>query len=358
MKRRSMICITVFLCVAMLAGCSMGKSMEATDRAYSNDNGGYYPSETADFKMDFGYDEAEFYFEEAPKSANYSKSALNEYKSTGSNSFDTASSEAELTAAATGRKLIKTVNLSMQTLTFDEAIKEIEARTAALGGYIQSSGVSNNNYLYNDYRGSYRSLRYANYTVRIPSQWLDSFTNAMGNIGTVTNKSMGTEDVTLQYVDTESRAESLKLQRDRLMALLEKADKIEDIIVLEERLSDVIYQLERKESTLKNYDNLVEYSTVYINMEEVERITYEEPVQTFGSRISSGISETFYEISEGFKNFIVWFVTNLPFIVIWAVIIVAVVIVIKKLVVREKRKYSMRKAFNRAGSDDIVENKD
>ncbi len=64
----------------------------------------------------------------------------------------------------------------------------------------------------------------------------------------MTSQSESAEDVTLQYTDTESRIASLKNEQERLNALLEKADTLENIFKLEERLTEVRYELENYQS--------------------------------------------------------------------------------------------------------------
>ena len=52
------------------------------------------------------------------------------------------------------------------------------------------------------------------------------------------------DDVTLRYVDVDSHKKALETEQERLLALLEKAENVEDIITIENRLSDVRYELE------------------------------------------------------------------------------------------------------------------
>lgn len=307
MKKRLLSICTIAIIAAMLTGCG-GKSQSANsyiaydkgmdyDAPYAADGGWY----TEDYKSDDYYNQNSSGTEGATNTANSSS------------------------AEATGRKLIKRISMDVQTLEFDKGCSMLESLVAQNAGYIENSSSSNYTYY------STRKNRYANYTIRIPSAKLDAFVNSLGGIGTIYNQSMSTEDVTLSYLDVEARAKALEIQQERLFELLEKAETIEEIIMLEDRISDVTYQLEAKESTLKNYDNLVTYSTVNISIEEVSRITEAEP-ETVGERIVSGLSDTFYTIAEGAKDFAVWFVVNLPFIILWLVIIAAIFFIIRFIV--------------------------
>lgn len=66
---------------------------------------------------------------------------------------------------------------------------------------------------------------------------------------------------------------ALETEQERLLALLEKAENVEDIITIENRLSDVRYELENYESQIRLLDNQIDYSTVYVDISEVSRVT-------------------------------------------------------------------------------------
>ena len=94
-------------------------------------------------------------------------------------------------------------------------------------------------------------------TARIPAKRLDEFVQRVGEQSNITNKEERVEDVTLQYVDLESRKKALATEQDRLLELLEKAESVEDIISIEARLSDVRYELESMESQLRTLNNQI-----------------------------------------------------------------------------------------------------
>ena len=245
-------------------------------------------------------------------------------------------------AVATDRKLIKTVDMHVETQGFDELMATIEEQVTALGGYIESMNTYNGS----SYSG-YRSVRDADMTLRIPKQNLDAFLNTVSDISNVVRRSDNVEDVTLAYVDLESHRDALRTEQTRLLELLEKAETIEDIITIEERLSNVRYQLESMESQLRTYDNQVDYSTVYLNVEEVEIYT---PVEedTVWERISEGFMESLDNVGEGFVEFGIWFVVNLPYLVVWAVLIAAFIAFVVWLVKHSEKK--QKKVSGKAGA--------
>lgn len=239
--------------------------------------------------------------------------------------------------AGTNRKLIKTVDMNVETKEFEKVMATIEEQVAALGGYIENMET---------YNGStyshYRSSRNASLTLRIPKERLGDFLTTISDISNVVRRSENVEDVTLAYVDTESRRNSLKIEQDRLLELLSKAESMDDIITIEDRLSDVRYELESMESRLRTYDNKVDYSTVYLYIDEVKELT---PIveETAWQRITGGFVESLQDIGDGFVELTIWFVVHIPYMVIWAVVIVAGVLIIKGICKRRRSRKQKNK---------------
>lgn len=327
MKKRVWKLLTVaMVAVMLLTGCggemAASKNEAAMDMMSStSSNGG---------AMNDGFD----YFVDADMKAEAEEMAPEEPKApeSGSGASDNA---ADAQVNTTNRKLIRRVYLSTETKEFDDFVSFVNGQTTTYGGYIETSDVSGTSY------NAYNHHRRASIVIRVPAKHLDAFVAQIGNMANITNNSESAEDVTLPYIETESRIASLEIQRDKLLEWMEDAETVDELIKLEERLSEVRYQLEYYGGILRNYDNLVEFSTITLDIREVERMTIVEP-ETVGDRIGKGLSDNFYEIAEGFKNFIVWFVTSLPYLLIWAVIIVVVVLVIRVIIKKAKVKKQKR----------------
>lgn len=121
-------------------------------------------------------------------------------------------------------KIIRRVIMNVETQDFDNLVTTIDEKIKQLGGYVESSSITGQRYYYSD------ESRYAKIIARIPSDKLDEFTNKVGEISNVVTKDENTDNVTLQYVDTQSRKKSLEIEQERLFALLEKTDSLDNII--------------------------------------------------------------------------------------------------------------------------------
>ena len=249
----------------------------------------------------------------------------------GTDGGEVSTEEKESTnSVSTNRKLIRRISMELETLEFDSTLALIEKEVTTSGGYVETSEIQGDRY-------KETGSRYASLVIRIPSTKVDSFINLVDENTNVVNKQESTEDITLDYVDTESHIKTLEIEQERLLALLKKSEKLEDIIALEERLSNVRYELEKYSSTLRTYDNLVDYSTVTLTVNEVVRITPPEGKSAF-DRMGSGLKDSFYNIRNGFVNFIVWLVVNVPYIVIWGCFLTILALIGIKVNKKYKKK--------------------
>ncbi len=247
---------------------------------------------------------------------------------------------------STQRKLIRNVTLEVETETFEDLLANVKKRTEQFGGYIEES------YAYNGSTYYGKSNRNANLTIRIPAQKLDEFLTMVSENSNVISQNESVTDVTLQYVDMESHKKALVAEQERLLELLERAETIEDIITLESRLSDVRYMLESMESQLRTMDNQVSYSTVYLNINEVTRYT---PVQeqTPWEKIATGFMDSLFDIGNGLVNFGIDCIINLPYLILWAVILTVVFFLIRliiRLVKMVRKKKGIKKEKKMPGN--------
>lgn len=238
-------------------------------------------------------------------------------------------------AQARQRKLIKNVDMSVETENFDGLLANVNAKVDQLGGYIESSNVYNGSYT-----SSFRS-RSASITARIPADNLDQFVTDLSEWSNMIRKNEYVEDVTLTYVDLESHKKALKAEQESLLAMLEKAETIEDIITINSQLTSVRYQIESMESQLRTYDNKINYSTVYLDVEEVA--TYEPYVaKSAGERISEGFMNNVYKVTDGIQEFFIELIIALPILFVAAVVI-GIGIVILIIIIKAAEKHSAKR---------------
>ena len=327
MKRnKAWIALLTALCLTfMLVGCASKSASSARSDYYYTEQETAYNMEAPAAMAD------EDYYGEA-KAAGKVSTATTAAKENGES--------ANLTGNAAGRKIIKNGDLSIQTREFDEFLTNLNRSILSVGGYVEASSINGNSYNKN-------RMRSADVTARIPADQLDAFCDQVSELGNVTYKNLYTRDVTLTYVDLESHVKALRTEQQTLMDLLAKAEKVEDIILIQNRLSDVLYEIESYESTLRTFDDQIAYSSVHLSIQEVQRETAVEK-ETAGQEIARRFRENLEDVKEGFARFGINFVSDLPIIIVWVVflgIIVCVVVLIVKGGARRKARREKRKAL-------------
>ncbi len=197
-----------------------------------------------------------------------------------SNPIDVDENKAnETTTAKLDReKIVYNGRLSIETLDYNKSKTSIKKLVNENDGIIQSE-----NEYYNDsnwYYNTSDSVRTLNLTVRVPSAKFNRIMDGADGMGRVTEKNMDASNVTREYYDVQARLNSKKAELSRFEALLDRAEKINDILEIEEHITDVQYEIDSAKSQLENLNLDVAYSTVTISLTEVIEFTSDDGKST------------------------------------------------------------------------------
>ena len=232
----------------------------------------------------------------------------------------------------TAVKLIRRANLTVQTTEFEQAVAVLEDLVIRLGGYYENAEERSGSY-YNQ-----SSNRSANYTIRIPAAKYDEFMVQVDGVGYLARKNESSEDVGEVYHDVESRLKTQRTKQERLLELLKKADSMEDIIALENALTDVEYHIEQYTSDLNRYDGLVSFATIHLTVDEMTRIVDEpgEKASLF-TRMKAGVVSSANGLVDGVQDMLIWASYNLFGLLVFAAA-AAVGVVFGRRYLRVKRQ--------------------
>lgn len=225
------------------------------------------------------------------------------------------------------RKLIKTVDMNVETEDYDQLMVNIQNKVNSMGGYIESMNTSGT---------AEEGRRNGNISARVPADQVDQFVTHVSGISNITYKSENVEDVTLTYVDLDSHKKMLQAEEERLIEMMDQAETMEDIISIESRLTDVRYQIESMESQLRTFDNQIDYSTVTISVSEVQKITITQNKSAL-ERMGIGFSNSMNQIGYGLKEFGIGIVVYLPYIILCMIILLIIFLMIMMLVKKVDR---------------------
>jgi len=324
MKKRIAILLALLVLLAAMTGCGAQSKETATAVA---------PSAAADMKYEMAVEE------EAPaEEAIVEEMEYVDFSTTAQDGGAEPMSVEEVKSFS--EKIIYSGHVYLETTEFDEAIVSLDQAVKSFGGFVQESSVNGDTRYGNDGSTSVVN-RWGYYVVRIPTDKFDAFMNLADGIGNVTSSSRTAENVTSQYTDYEARLSSLYTQEERLLKMLEESGDLESLIQLESRLSEVRYEIESIERNLRNLDQRLAFSTVTMELREVEIYTPTATVQrTFGEKLADAFSDGWNSFVRGLQNFAVNVVRSLPGLVLFAAVVVAVLLVVRKVI----RKRKARKA--------------
>lgn len=221
-------------------------------------------------------------------------------------------------------KIIINCDLTIQTKEFDKTNSKLSELVDNYEGYIQNSSIYN-----------YENRNDAYYTIRIPASSFNDFVNGTKEIGYVKSVNTSIDDVTDSYFDIEARINSLKAQKEKLDQMYSQCTTIDEIISVEQRLSEVQYEIDSYQATINNYDLLIKYSTINISITEVKDIT--TPSNSFIDDIKNAFVDSYQVFINFVQNMIITFIYLLPFIIV----LVIIILIIKKT--RILSKFQFRK---------------
>lgn len=232
------------------------------------------------------------------------------------------------------RKLIRTVYIDAETQDMDALLPELDAQLNALGGYIESRELYNGS-------SDTRQWRNAHMTIRVPAEKADTFLSHVEGSTNVTSLTEDLDDVTLQYVATESRVLALETEQERLLELMEQAETMSDLLEIEARLTDVRYELETVASQLRLMDNQINYATIHLSLSQVTELTITDE-QTVWQRIAAGFMNTLKGTGDALVNILVFLIVASPVLVLIAVAVAVIVVIAKASKKKRRRKLAQK----------------
>ncbi len=301
MKKRTIATVLALILVLALSGCGS----TATNEMVAKEN--YYADGDTNWSADAGYSSGAMPEPETPVTAQ-------------SGSGSATATDVSISA----EKIIYNAYAEIETTDFDASLLAVDRLIASVGGFIENSSVTGSNY----YSG--RDYRSASYTIRVPSDKFTAATGSLADIGNVTYQNSNAENITTQYYDTQSRLEAYQIEYDRLTDMLSKATTVEDMLSIEDRLTDVRYNIESLTSSMKLYDAQVNYSTLSLSLTEVKEITTAQGAGlTYWQEMGQNLKDSLNSVWRFLKNVLMFLVAALPALVLLGVIAVVVILIVR-----------------------------
>ena len=229
------------------------------------------------------------------------------------------------------KKLIVTGDLNLETTNFDNTVEKLNENIKSVNGYIQSSSIST--------RGD--SRRWFNATIRVPADKYEEFLSKIKENDKTTYYSEHIDDITDNYTDLKARQDSLKAEEAKILEFYDKATTIEELMSIEQRLTEIRYEIDSIESSIKNYDLLTAYSTLNITIEETNVLTKAD--DDFFSKLGTSFINSFTNFINFVGSILIFIVSNL-----WIILLIVLIIYfVRKASKKRKAEKAAEKQLNK-----------
>ena len=222
---------------------------------------------------------------------------------------DTRSAATETLSSSAQPVVLRSAERAIVSENYDSDIQWLSDLVIEYGAYFEERSEE----ISQDAANGYGRISHA--VVRVPSDRLDDFLTELDQLGSTIRRSEAADDVTGRYMDTQSRLDALKMQKEKLTEMLAESASVEDLIAIDDKMTEVIAQMESLEGDLRRWESEQSYSKVTLTLAEV----YEDKAETadsLGVRMKQGFDGSIVWLKEFGQDLLVMLATYGPRLII------------------------------------------
>lgn len=216
------------------------------------------------------------------------------------------------------RKIITSGQVALTVKVYDPFYKALEQQLQQVGGYVSNLEATRDS----------GSVRWATITIRIPPARTNLMVSWLREQGMIQTENIKAEDVSEEYYDIQARLQNAKRLEARLLDMVQKnTGKLEDLILLEEKLGEVRENIEQMEGRIRNMDRLISLATLTLNVQVQSSTTVVTP--TFVSRALHAWKHSLKSLKEVSQSGLLVLIAILPWILPISLAVVMLMFVFK-----------------------------
>jgi hypothetical protein len=237
-----------------------------------------------------------------------------------SESPDSGIVDSEVVVNPTNRKVLYDIDIKINTSDFDQTLRDLKAaiNDENANHWTKSADISA--------EGDNKTARYI---IKVETEHLNTFLDAMPNLGTVSSETIRTEDITYDYASTEAKISALEAEKAYYLELMEQPAVASSVSLMRSYMdivSDINEELSIYNQALTQYDSALDFSTITItvtyNAPYIAPEVVEEPEITFGERIKRVFVGSYNVLMTILKGLLVAIAAIFPFAVLGACVLI------------------------------------
>jgi hypothetical protein len=152
--------------------------------------------------------------------------------------------------------IIRNASLTLTVKEVEDSLNAIRAIAGSAGGWVAQSNTR--------YEGE---RQVANVALQVPSAQFDATVSEIRKLAVkVETETSTSQDVTEEFTDLESQMRNLKATEASLLALQARAERIEDILRLQQELTNIRGQIEKIQGRVNFLSRRTEMSTISVSL--------------------------------------------------------------------------------------------
>ena len=208
-------------------------------------------------------------------------------------------------ASTLQRMVISTAEMNLEVGDVAKAHDDIGRLANAAGGFVTESNLSHGD-----------GTESGSVTIRVPAKQYQPLLSQIAKLGKVLQKKESGQDVTEEFVDLQSRLRNLNREEQAFLVVMGKANKVTDILAVENELSRVRGEIEQATGRMKFLQNQVALATITVQISEpmpvVAKIVKWDVIMT-----ATGAANALQVVFRKIISIVIWAVVFIPF---WALI--------------------------------------
>ena len=204
--------------------------------------------------------------------------------------------------SAQERKIVRTADMELVVDDVIDTLNQVAQMADDLGGYVVSSSV----------RGEEADKR-ANISLRVPAEKFDeAMTSLRGLAQRVISEGTSARDITEEYIDLEARLRNLEATEKKYLELIDRAEKVEDIVKVMRELTKVRGEIEQIKGRMQYLERTSAMSLISVSLRPA---TVKKPLVRKGwdaPEIAKAAVRGLTSTAQGLANVGIWLLIFLP----------------------------------------------
>jgi len=211
----------------------------------------------------------------------------------------------QLASLLSQRSVIRKAELAVRVDNVEKGEKSVNEIVEKLGGYVDSAQSAD--------------LASANPTIdislRIPVAQFDNTLEKFESLGVRMSKTVSSEDVTGQIVDLDARLKTMQAQEETYRNLLRAARQLDNVITLQDKLTQVRGEIESMAAQRKTLGGLAAFSTISVHLQQSAAPVAPPSDPNWFGQVWGESTTTLGVAGRALTSFLVWLAVFSPF---WA----------------------------------------